>query len=125
WPRLIGLPHSDDLARFGAKPSSMSASLSPSIPLPATRLFGRDGHITLMEERLRLDDVQLLTLVGPPGVGKTRLAEHISTYPPGQLAEEAAFVALDTIRDAELVPALIARSLGVREESGRTLIETL
>src|SRR5262249_2298081 len=67
----------------------------------------------------------LLTLTGPAGTGKTRLAQRVAADALGHFADGVQFVALAPIRDPELVVSTIAQTLGVRESGGRPLLEAL
>jgi predicted ATPase/DNA-binding XRE family transcriptional regulator len=96
-----------------------------SLPTPLTRLIGREHELETLRDRLKDDAVRWLTLTGPGGVGKTRLAIAVAnavgeTYPDGVV-----FVDLTPLSDADLVPATIAGALAVRESAGHSLIETL
>lgn len=87
----------------------------PSLPAPPNALIGREAEVAAVVEALR-DGARLLTLFGPPGIGKTRLAI--------QTAEEAAplfggaicFVALATVSEPTLVAPTILASLGLDDE---------
>jgi predicted ATPase/DNA-binding CsgD family transcriptional regulator len=88
-----------------------------NLPTSLTSLIGREGEIEAACALLQRDDVRLLTLTGPGGVGKTRLAlaiasELVQTFPDGVW-----FVELAPIRDPALVASAIAQSMGLQEES--------
>ena len=67
----------------------------------------------------------MLTLTGPPGVGKTRLAVQAAGELRHAFADGVYFVDLAPIRDAELVVSAIAQALGIRELGGRPQFENL
>jgi len=94
--------------------ASMIAHLALPLPQPPVALIGRAAEMIAVRARLEGESVRLLTLTGPPGVGKTLLAHHLAAMLAGTFADGAAFVALEALRDAELVPAAIARALGLR-----------
>jgi predicted ATPase len=101
-------------------PDSLSAELSSSsvarIPIPPTALIGREHERTQALNLLRRSTTRLLTLTGPGGVGKTRLALELAHAVSPEFADGAVFVALAAIRDAAWVPAVLAQSLGLREQ---------
>jgi predicted ATPase/DNA-binding CsgD family transcriptional regulator len=70
-------------------------------------------------------EIRLLTLVGPGGVGKTRLAIEVAAQVEATFADGASFIALATIPDATLVPSAIAEALNVREGDNGSLAEAL
>jgi non-specific serine/threonine protein kinase len=88
-----------------------------------TRLIGRGRERAAVRERLLEPHVRLLTLVGPPGIGKTRLglavadqlAAEVSAGAGPASVEEIAFVPLAAVREQALIPSAIAESLGIGE----------
>jgi predicted ATPase/DNA-binding CsgD family transcriptional regulator len=103
----------------------MMAGPSASAWLSLSSFVGREREI--FEVRRLLGGTRLLTLTGPGGVGKTRLAleaahdlESTTTF-----ADGAAFVGLAELADADLVPQALAAALGIHEEAGRPVHETL
>jgi non-specific serine/threonine protein kinase len=97
----------------------------PSLPLPPTRLIGREAEVTVASAQLRDRDVRLLTLVGPGGVGKTRLALAIADDLQADFPGGVWFVDLSPLRDSAHVVPAIAQPLGVREVRGQPLLDRL
>lgn len=84
-----------------------------AIPSPLTRLIGRAEELAAVVGALRPGTVRVLTLVGPGGIGKTRLAIEAAEEVAADFADGACFVPLAVTRDPAMVPSLIARELGL------------
>ena len=82
-------------------------------PAPATRLIGREREREEMVDLICSDDARLVTLVGPGGVGKTRLALELASAAMPRFRDGAAWVELAAVGRAEHVPGTVARALGV------------
>src|SRR4051795_7477109 len=87
-----------------------------SLPSPLTSLIGREREIDEIRAALAGRDTRLLSLLGPGGVGKTRLALAVAERVADQFADGIVFVPLAGVSDPALVPMAISRALGIAEE---------
>lgn len=95
-----------------------------ALPVAMTSLVGRASEIAALVRVLR-DGERLLTLTGPGGVGKTRLAVAAASAVAGDFTGGVWFVGLAGIADPGLVAQTIAHELGVREAGGETIVDRL
>ena len=96
-----------------------------SLPAVPNAFVGRERELAEAGALLARDDVRLLTLIGPGGTGKTRLALQVASGLVDELPGGAAFVSLTPVRDWELVMPAIAQALGLREQPEESALETL
>jgi predicted ATPase len=96
-----------------------------NLPAQPNAFIGRERELAETRALLERDDVRLLTLIGPGGTGKTRLALQLAADVVERFGNGVFFVSLAPIRDWELVVPTILRTLGLREQPGASPLETL
>ena len=113
------LPPSPRPRRAHAAPPPLPGHL----PVPLTSFVGRERELAELKELL--NTTRLLTLTGPGGGGKTRLALTLAGAAQSTFRDGAWWVDLSALADPALVPSAVATRLDVREQAGRSLLETL
>jgi class 3 adenylate cyclase len=121
--RVYQLLHPDLPAEF--PPLESLENRPNNLPLQPTPFLGREREVSEVMERLGRPDVRLLTLTGPGGTGKTRLALQAAAELLDDFADGVYFVDLAPLIDPALVPQAIAAALGVRAEGSRQADERL
>ncbi|SFN59680.1 ATP-binding protein [Mycetocola miduiensis] len=104
------------------RPETMTLVGDKRLPVPPTGLVGREHELDIIERMLTDAPTRLLTLTGPGGIGKTRLAIAVAGRMGGVFPDGTLFVDFSSVRDPSLVPVTIAQALGIRD-TGDTPVE--
>src|SRR5258708_5678456 len=132
----LGLSEGDrdrltEAARHSRGAASQSAPAVPApqmrgaIPWNLTPLIGREREEAALSHLLSRPDVRLLTLTGPAGIGKTRLAQQVASDRRDHYGDGVAFVSLASLSEHAQVPGAIARVLGLMQQADVPLDEQL
>jgi predicted ATPase/DNA-binding XRE family transcriptional regulator len=122
---LAAAARNADAGKGGEQPTS-HPQIPPTahqgnLPTPLTPLINRTHEMATISACLARDDVHLITLVGPPGIGKTRLSLHVAGAWQARFRDGVYFVALAPIRDPAQVLPTIAHTLGIKKTGAPTL----
>jgi predicted ATPase len=99
--------------------------IAPNVPVPVYPIIGRNDLVQSVYNLLVQPDVRLITLTGPGGIGKTRLALHLAHQLHTAFRDGVVFVQLAAIRDTGLVISAIAQAVGISEAGSSSLMEHL
>ena len=99
--------------------SRRPSTLPGNLPIPLTALIGREREVATLLELLGNETTRLLTLTGPAGVGKTRLALELAATLRREYGQDIVFVGLIPVAEPERVLPTIAQALGVPERDVR------
>jgi predicted ATPase/transcriptional regulator with XRE-family HTH domain len=128
--QVDGGPPLPPIPAGASPPSETTPPSSPqrprhNLPVPATALIGREREVAAVCALFCGLDLRLVTLTGPGGVGKTRLALQVAADLLDVFPEGVYVVSLASLRDSNLVIATVAQTLGVRETGGQSLFNSL
>jgi hypothetical protein len=96
-----------------------------NLPVPPTPFLGRETELAAVVALLRSTDARLVTLTGPGGTGKTRLALQAAAEAVDEFPDGVVWVSLAPVADVVRVPATVAQAMAVEEEPGVPLVDTL
>ena len=119
--KIYQVLHPDLPAKF--PPLNSISAIPNNLPLQPTEFIGREREIETLVQRF--PGTRLLTLTGPGGTGKTRLALQTAAELLDKYADGVFFVDLTLLNDGTLVPSSIAEELNVKELKTQPILETL
>jgi predicted ATPase/DNA-binding XRE family transcriptional regulator len=119
----LRLPESDRSALFASV--NLHERSAPSLPAFADRPIGRDNELRQIAELIERDDTRLLTLLGPAGVGKTRIAVEYAATQPARFPDGVHWFPIGTLNDPSTVLSALAGALGVRGSPRATVEEII
>jgi predicted ATPase/DNA-binding CsgD family transcriptional regulator len=108
---------------FRARQDKIAPLVPHNLPRQLTSFVGREAEAAQVVALL--DQTTLLTLAGPGGVGKTRLALQVADRQVSEFPDGVWFVDLGALRDSTLVPQAVATVLGVHDDGARPVVDTL
>jgi predicted ATPase len=111
--------------RLADVPARHSEPRPNNLPLQRTAFIGREHEAITLRQLLSRVDVRLVTLTGPGGIGKTRLALQVVSEIAGQFPGGVCFVALSAVDEHGLIASTIAQAVGVRESTNQSPQESL
>jgi predicted ATPase/transcriptional regulator with XRE-family HTH domain len=108
-----------------SEPSAAPGPVHSQVPMPLDSLLGREAELKALRQILLRPEVRLLTLVGPPGIGKTRLALQAAAELAGRFKHGAVFIDLAAVFDEDALAAAMAQALGVSEAADQPPAEAV
>jgi len=111
--------------RFWEKPVKQVETRSANLPVQRTGFVGREKEVAGVKELLLRQDVRLVTVTGPGGIGKTRLAVQVASGLVERFPGGTYFIPLSSLSNPVLIASTILQTLGIREAGGQSALETL
>jgi len=111
--------------RFSEKPVKQAEVRPSNLPVQRTGFVGREKEVAAARELLLRPDVLLVTVTGPGGIGKTRLAVQVASGLVERFSGGTHFVPLSSLSDPALIASAIVQTLGIREGGGRSPLQIL
>src|SRR5713226_4338501 len=111
--------------RFSEKPAMHVETRPTNLPVLRTGFVGREKEVAAAKELLLRQDVRLVTVTGPGGIGKTRLAVEVAGGLIEMFPGGIHFVPLSPLSDPGLIASVIVQTLGIREAGGQSPLEIL
>jgi predicted ATPase/serine/threonine protein kinase/DNA-binding CsgD family transcriptional regulator len=109
----------------GFPPLKMLDALPNNLPVQPTLLIGREHEVAAVGHLLQHEEIRLVTLTGPGGMGKTRLGLQVAAEASEKFPDGTWFVSLAPLNNPDLVIPTIAETLSVREVAARSQLEHL
>ncbi|HTM90226.1 MAG TPA: protein kinase [Terriglobales bacterium] len=111
--------------RVGDTAAKEAVTRPSNLPAQRTTFVGREAEIEAVQQLLLRPEAQLITLTGPAGIGKTRLALQVAGSVLDHFPGGVFFVPLAPVSDPGLLPATIAQTMGLRGSGGQPAVEVL
>jgi predicted ATPase/serine/threonine protein kinase len=111
--------------RFSENTINQAETRPTNLPVQQTGFVGREKEVAAAKELLLHQGVRLVTVTGPGGIGKTRLATQVASGLVEHFPGGTHFVPLSALSDPDLVASVIAQALGIREAGGQSPLEIL
>ncbi len=110
---------------FSEKPVKEVEPRPTNLPMPRTGFVGREKETAAAKELLLRQDVRLVTVTGPGGIGKTRLAVEVASGLVESFPGGIHFVPLSPLSDPGLIASVIVQTMGIGEAGGQSPLEIL
>jgi len=111
--------------RVAEKPAKQAEARPAHLPAQRTGFVGRENEVAAAKELLLRQDVRVVTVTGPGGIGKTRLAVQVASGLMEHFPGGIYFVPLSSISDPGLISSAIVQAMGIREAKGQSPLQIL